>query len=188
MAKRINLALQGGGAHGAFTWGVLDRLLEESELEVAGISGTSAGALNGAAYKGGWMQDGCAGARKNLDWLWGQMGALDDMRMPTWMTGATIPIGQVSQALELSPQFMMADAMSRVMSPYFYGPFYKNPLESVVREFAYDRVCADAGPALFVGRNQCPHRKDQGLQGQGYQCGQHPGLGLPAIAVSGGRN
>ena len=54
--KRINLALQGGGAHGAFTWGVLDRLLEEERLEIAGISGTSAGALNGAAFKAGWLQ------------------------------------------------------------------------------------------------------------------------------------
>ena len=49
--KQINLALQGGGAHGAYTWGVLDRLLEEPELEISGISGTSAGALNGAALK-----------------------------------------------------------------------------------------------------------------------------------------
>ena len=50
--KQINLALQGGGAHGAYTWGVLDRLLEEPELEIRGISGTSAGALNGAADQG----------------------------------------------------------------------------------------------------------------------------------------
>ncbi len=54
MAKiRINLALQGGGAHGAFTWGVLDRLLDDPEIEIAAISGTSAGALNGAALKAG---------------------------------------------------------------------------------------------------------------------------------------
>lgn len=51
MTKRINLALQGGGAHGAFTWGVLDRLLDDEDIEVAAITGTSAGALNGAAFK-----------------------------------------------------------------------------------------------------------------------------------------
>ncbi len=78
--KRINLALQGGGAHGAFTWGVLDRLLEEEWLEFAAISGTSAGALNGAALKAGlaagkglaggvprartWMPCGCRSDRK----------------------------------------------------------------------------------------------------------------------------
>jgi len=68
--KQINLALQGGGAHGAFTWGVLDRLLEEDELEVCAISGTSAGALNGAAFKAGTITGGRQGARDNLDWLW----------------------------------------------------------------------------------------------------------------------
>ncbi len=59
--KRINLALQGGGAHGAFTWGVLDRLLEDEELEICGISGTSAGALNGAALKAGMIRRRQAG-------------------------------------------------------------------------------------------------------------------------------
>ncbi|MCK5500844.1 MAG: patatin-like phospholipase family protein, partial [Tritonibacter mobilis] len=53
MVKRINLALQGGGAHGAFTWGVLDRILEDPDIEIAAITGTSAGALNGAAFKAG---------------------------------------------------------------------------------------------------------------------------------------
>lgn len=64
VVKRINLALQGGGAHGAFTWGVLDRLLDAPELEVAAISGTSAGALNGAAFKAGWVAGGREGARE----------------------------------------------------------------------------------------------------------------------------
>ena len=62
-ARRINVALQGGGAHGAFTWGVLDRLLEDESIEIAGISGTSAGALNGAALKGGLCEAGRQGAR-----------------------------------------------------------------------------------------------------------------------------
>ncbi|MCY4179855.1 MAG: patatin-like phospholipase family protein, partial [Litoreibacter sp.] len=57
-AKKINLALQGGGAHGAFTWGVLDFLLEEERIEIVGISGTSAGALNGAALKSGLVLGG----------------------------------------------------------------------------------------------------------------------------------
>ena len=59
--KRINLALQGGGAHGAFTWGVLDRLLSDEDLDIAAISGTSAGALNGAALKAGMIEGGRAG-------------------------------------------------------------------------------------------------------------------------------
>jgi len=80
--KRINLALQGGGAHGAFTWGVLDRLLEDEQIEIAAISGTSAGALNGAAVKSGLLEGGRDGARANLEWLWEQMGAVQDVRMP----------------------------------------------------------------------------------------------------------
>ena len=150
MTKRINLALQGGGAHGAFTWGVLDRLLDEEDIEVAAITGTSAGALNGAAYKSGWLSDGREGARASLDWLWRQMGALNDLRLPGWMAGNPMITGQVATALEASPQFLVADAMTRVISPYAYGPFYVNPLERIAREFAFDKVCALEGPSLFV--------------------------------------
>ncbi len=79
MVKQINLALQGGGAHGAFTWGVLDRLLEDERLEIAAITGTSAGALNGAALKAGLMADGSGydreGAKCVLDALWHRVGA-----------------------------------------------------------------------------------------------------------------
>ncbi|MFN3280512.1 MAG: patatin-like phospholipase family protein, partial [Tabrizicola sp.] len=79
--KRVSLALQGGGAHGAFTWGVLDRLLEGDELEIVGISGTSAGALNGAALKAGLIAGGRLAARKRLDRLWTQIGEIGDFRM-----------------------------------------------------------------------------------------------------------
>ena len=150
MTKRINLALQGGGAHGAFTWGVLDRLLDEEDIEVAAITGTSAGALNGAAFKAGWLENGREGARASLDWLWRQMGALKDLRLPAWMAGNPLIPGQVASVLEASPQFMVADAMTRVVSPYAYGPFYRNPLDRVAREFAFDKVCAAEGPSLFV--------------------------------------
>ncbi|MFK7938165.1 MAG: patatin-like phospholipase family protein [Roseovarius sp.] len=147
--KRINLALQGGGAHGAFTWGVLDRLLEDDRIEVAGISGTSAGALNAAALKSGWIEDGAKGARAKLDWLWGRMGAVQDLRMPGWMA-AGLP-GAISSAVELSPGYQMMEAAGRMVSPYAYGPFYANPLRSVVEAFEYDKVCAVPGPRLFVG-------------------------------------
>ena len=149
--RKINLALQGGGAHGAFTWGVLDRLLEEERIEVAGISGTSAGALNGAAFKAGWLSGGRDGARENLDWLWAQMGAVQDMRMPAWMAGFLPGAGALRAALEYSWPYQWADAMARMVSPYAYGPFYRNPLEPVVERFQYDKVCADGGPRLFVG-------------------------------------
>ena len=83
--KKINLALQGGGAHGAFTWGVLERLLEDDTLEICGISGTSAGALNGAALKAGIVKNGRDGAQENLKWLWEQVAAVSytHLTLPT---------------------------------------------------------------------------------------------------------
>lgn len=146
--KRINLALQGGGAHGAFTWGVLDRILEEDGIEIAAISGTSAGALNGAALKAGMIAGGREGARENLDWLWSRMGGQQDARLVDWMRG--LDPGQVARALEYSPAFAFADMWSRVVSPYSYGPFYRNPLTPIVEAFDFDRVCTSGGPDLFI--------------------------------------
>ena len=148
--KRINLALQGGGAHGAFTWGVLDRLLEDDEIEIAGISGTSAGALNGAALKAGLIAGGAEAARENLDWLWRRVGSIGDMQLATWMTGMGPGAGAVSKALELSLPYNFADAATRVFSPYLYGAFYRNPIEAIARRFHYDAVCSNDGPAFFV--------------------------------------
>ena len=149
-SKRINLALQGGGAHGAFTWDVLDRLLDEGALEVAAISGTSAGALNGAAFKAGWVTGGRDGAREALDWLWGQMGAIDDMRMPAWMMGWMPGAGVGASAMQYSLPVAISDSVARVASPYSYGPFYSNPLRRVVEKFAYEKVCANDAPRLNV--------------------------------------
>lgn len=146
--KRINLALQGGGAHGAFTWGVLDRLLEDEDLEIAAMSGTSAGALNGAALKSGWITGGREGARENLDWLWTQVAGISDMRMAHWM--APFGVGATSTALEYSWPMQVSNLMANIVSPYAYGPMYRNPLEDLVKRFDYDRVCANEGPRFFV--------------------------------------
>lgn len=151
MTIRINLALQGGGAHGAFTWGVLDRILDDEEIEVAGISGASAGALNGAAFKSGWIYGGREGARENLDWLWAQMGALNDLRMPHWMTGFLPSPAHVASAISNAWAVSMGDSFTRLTTPYSYGPFYSNPLNDVVEQFKYDQVCAEGGPKLFIG-------------------------------------
>jgi len=67
---RIDLALQGGGSHGAFTWGVIDRLLEDERLEIAGVSGASAGAMNAVALAAGLMEGGRDGARTALRRFW----------------------------------------------------------------------------------------------------------------------
>jgi len=148
--KRINLGLQGGGAHGAFTWGVLQRLLEDERLEIAAMSGTSAGALNGAAVKSGLIENGREGAIAQLDWLWSQMAGINDMRLATWIGGPFMSPGAFSRALEASAPFSFADTYSRMVSPYAYGPFYQNPLERIVRQFDFDEVCAKTGPDLFI--------------------------------------
>ncbi|MBU3029420.1 patatin-like phospholipase family protein [Paracoccus marinaquae] len=152
--KTINLALQGGGAHGAFSWGVLDRLLDEHWLDIAAISGTSAGALNGAALKAGLSrQSGAAGrrlARENLDWLWSEISQLSDNRMVCWMHSLLpMPRGWQRWTEMFSPAAWL-DGLSRLFSPYDYGPFYVNPLGSVLRQLPYPDFGNDRGPALFV--------------------------------------
>ncbi|WP_394199740.1 patatin-like phospholipase family protein [Litoreibacter albidus] len=148
MKKRINLALQGGGAHGAFTWGVLDRILEDDRIEIAAISGTSAGALNGAALKSGLLEDGAAGAKAKLDWLWGEIGASDQTHLQSWMQG--VSPGSVSHAVESSPFYQALDMFSRVASPYNLGLLYAHPLRPIVEQLNFDEVCAKEGPDLFI--------------------------------------
>ncbi|MBY6200309.1 patatin-like phospholipase family protein [Maritalea mobilis] len=147
-AKPINLALQGGGAHGAFTWGVLDRLLEAPEIEIAAITGTSAGALNGAAVKAGMVRGGRDAARENLEWLWEQVGAITTPALAPWLD-AIAPVA-VSRAIEASLPFAFGDGIARLVSPYDSGPFYINPLRRIVERFHFDEVCAEAGPAFHI--------------------------------------
>jgi NTE family protein len=147
-AKPINLALQGGGAHGAFTWGALDRLLDEPGIEIAGVSGTSAGALNGAALKAGLATGSRAAARDNLEWLWEQVGALTDARLAPWLEA--IAPNAVSAAIEASLPFAVGDGLGRMVSPYASGPFYSNPLARIVERFHYDEVCGAPGPAFSI--------------------------------------
>ncbi len=147
---RVNLALQGGGAHGAFTWGVLDRLLEEEWLEIAAISGTSAGALNGAALKSGLVAGGRSGAKEALATLWDAVGRVGDMRLSAWMQ-PVLPFAAAMTDLwettfATSPQGIAA----QLFSPYALGDSWANPLAPVVAGFDFSTVCADAGPRLFI--------------------------------------
>ncbi|MBV0912143.1 patatin-like phospholipase family protein [Anianabacter salinae] len=151
MTKRINLALQGGGAHGAFTWGALDRILEDEDIEIAAISGTSAGALNGAALKAGLVRGGRTGARENLDWLWGRVGASSGGVFGDWLQSLAPTPAMFASALGNSAQYALADATMRMLSPYAYGPFYRNPLTSIVDHFDFASICAGEGPRFFVG-------------------------------------
>ena len=148
---RINLGLQGGGAHGAFTWGVLDRLLEEEDIEIAAISGTSAGAMNAAAFKAGLLAGGRDGARENLDWFWGQVGAINAPWIQDWLAALAPSIKGMAAALETSPGYQAFDAMARMSSPYVFGPALRNPLTRILTDLRFSDVCSESGPQLFVG-------------------------------------
>jgi len=144
---RIDLALQGGGSHGAFTWGVLDRLLEEKWLKIDAISGTSAGAMNAAVLVSGFIKGGAEGARNALDAYWERVAAsarfspiqrsMFDRLMNRW-------------SLDTSPAYLMMDLMSRVVSPYDLNPFGHNPIRSMLEQSIDFAHLAEAPIKLFI--------------------------------------
>jgi NTE family protein len=125
----IDLALQGGGSHGAFTWGVLDRLLEEPWFQIAGISGTSAGAMNAAVLADGWTEGGAAGAREALDRYWRSVS-----RAAAFSPLQRSPLDHLMGrwSLDTSPAYLFTDLMSRVLSPYDLNPLGFNPLREIL--------------------------------------------------------
>lgn len=137
-ARLIDLALQGGGSHGAFTWGVLDRLLEEPRLRIDAISGTSAGAMNAAVLADGWTKDGAAGARAALDAYWERVARAATFS-PLQRTMLDRLLGRWT--LDFSPVFLAFDLMSRVFSPYDLNPQGHNPLTQILDEsIDFDRL------------------------------------------------
>lgn len=127
----VDLALQGGGSHGAFTWGVLDRLLEEPRLKVEAISGTSAGAMNAAVLVSGFMQGGAEGARTALEAYWRLVA--DAARFSPLQRS---PIDRLMNrwTLDTSPGYLTMDLMSRVVSPYSLNPLGVNPIRDILRQ------------------------------------------------------
>ena len=137
--RRINLALEGGGAHGAFTWGVLDRLIEEADLDIGWISGTSAGAVNAVALAAGLI-DGVAGARAKLRAVWeavARAGVPDLMRLNPWLAG-------------LSRSQTLAQVAS-LFSPYDFNPLGFDPLRKVLEaHIDFSLLRTQPGPELLI--------------------------------------
>jgi NTE family protein len=129
--KRINLALQGAGAHGAFTWGVLDRILEDDRLEIDAISGTSAGAMNAVALADGYTSGGVDGAREKLESFWRTMS---DAAKYSPIKRAPIDVMMGNWGLERSWGYHAMDAITRVFSPYQLNPMNMNPLRDVLEK------------------------------------------------------
>lgn len=146
--KKVNLALQGGGAHGAFTWGVLDRVLEDSRIEIEAISGTSAGAVNAAVLADG-LADNCREtAREKLYDFWhatsiaGQLSPIQrcpvDRMMGNW-------------SLNNSPSYLWFDLATRMLSPYEFNPLDINPLQNLIENHIdFERVKNCPNLQLFV--------------------------------------
>ena len=129
--KTLNLALQGGGAHGAFTWGVLDRLLEEPGIDFEGVVATSAGAMNAAVMTYGLIEGGRDGARRALANFWRRVShaAVFSPLQPTLLDRMLN-----NRSLEHSPAYVIFDVMTRIMSPYQFNPLNINPLRSVLEQ------------------------------------------------------
>ena len=148
---RLNLALQGGGAHGAFTWGVLDRLLEDGRLAIEGISGTSAGAMNAAVLAYGLARGGNEGAREALTAFWekvAEAAAVSPIKpspLDRWLS-----VGN----MDFSPSWIAFDNLTRMLSPYEFNPLNINPLRTVlcdVVDFAWlGEQCAHQVVKLFL--------------------------------------
>jgi len=142
--RRINLALQGGGAHGAFTWGVLDQLLMDGRIEVEGISGTSAGAVNAVMLADGLNRGGPEEARKRLADFWRAVSV--DGHLPDLQRAV------VERLFPFVPrEGLWLAAISRFLSPYDLNPLNINPLKELIERFVdFEALRGQPGPDLFI--------------------------------------
>jgi NTE family protein len=146
-AVLVDLALQGGGAHGAFTWGVLDRFLDDDRLRIEGISGTSAGAMNAAVLADGHAAGGREGAQAALHDFWRRVS--DGARLsPFRRSPLDVMLGRWT--MDTSPVFLAFDLAARLFSPYDLNPMGSNPLRDILADSVdFDRV-ARSPIRLFV--------------------------------------
>jgi NTE family protein len=145
--KKINLALQGGGAHGAFTWGVLDHILDDGRLAIEGISGASAGAVNAVMLADGLARGGPEEAKKRLAEFWRAASLGGDLPP---LQRAVVERLFSFLPLEGSPVAAWFDALARYLSPYDLNPLNINPLKELIERFVDFKAVRNAQVALFV--------------------------------------
>ncbi|RVU44361.1 patatin-like phospholipase family protein [Rubrivivax rivuli] len=148
----IDLALQGGGSHGAFTWGVLDRLLEDESLGVDGVSGTSAGALNAAVLATGWAEGGRAGARAALAAFWHDVATPAGSACFGGAAGASslAPPGLAAYNLDWNPFYVISQQWLKLFSPYQFNPLGKDPLRAIVQRHVRPAALREGPLSVFV--------------------------------------
>ncbi len=147
--KTVALALQGGGSHGAFTWGVLDRILEDERIAIGAISGASAGAINAAVLAHGFTIGGREGARRALSDFWESIAgkALFNF-MPGDLSAAQAQAGA-------APALKSYLSLAQVFSPYQLNPLGLNPLRDVLaKQIDFERLRAGCGIELFIATTQ----------------------------------
>jgi NTE family protein len=146
--KVLEIALQGGGAHGAFTWGVLDRLLEDDRVRIGAICGTSAGAMNAVVLADGLDREGKHGARQALERFWHGVSRAARFS-PIQRTPLDRMLGRWT--LDASPGYILMDMLSRMVSPYDMNPLNLNPLRDLIATLVdFDHVRHAEGIKLFV--------------------------------------
>lgn len=146
--KPIKLALQGGGSHGAFTWGVLDRLLDDDRIEIEAVVGTSAGAINGVALVDGLREGGPPAAKRKLAALWNGVGALAAASpiQPTWLDRL-----MSDGNMDFSPAWKVTDMLTKLFSPYELNPADQSPLRDLLSKTVdFARLRDEPGIPLFV--------------------------------------
>src|SRR5688500_13730489 len=147
--KTVNLALQGGGAHGAFAWGVLDRLIEDGRLAFEGISATSAGAMNAAVLAWGWTRGGPGGARQALADFWRAVSDTGMRYSPYRGLSWASKLGVHS--IDHSPGWFFMDMWTRLLSPYQLNPANFNPLRKLLEAHVdFAALRKDSAIKLFL--------------------------------------
>ena len=144
----INLALQGGGSHGAFSWGVLDALLEDGRIGIDGISATSAGAMNATVLAYGFAEGGREGARKALSGFWRRIAHIASASP---LQPSLLDRLSQNRGLDFSPAFQTLDWLVRLFSPYQFNPMNYNPLRHILEQTVdFQRLRANSEIKLFL--------------------------------------
>ncbi|WP_416897521.1 MAG: patatin-like phospholipase family protein [Minwuia sp.] len=164
----INIALQGGGAHGAFTWGVLDRFFERDLIEVEGIVGTSAGAMNAAALAYGLAKGGPEGAREVMRQFW---SAISEAARTSPLQPSPIDKLFSPGNMDFSPLWATYDAISKIFSPYQLNPMNLNPLQDVVESVVdFEAIRKSKDVKLFICATDCMNGRIHVFKGEEISC------------------
>ena len=156
--KIVNLALQGGGSHGAFTWGVLDRLLEEERLSFEGISASSAGSVNAIVMAHG-LAVGEAQNAMRLFWKRMSETTSHGVFQQSWIDKMNGKFG-----LDYTPGYLFMDALMYLTSPHLYNPLNRNPIKDVLEEIVdFDRLRRQPIIKLFLCATNVRNRKGQSV-------------------------